>query len=97
MNSGSCSQMYVVILKTARCSFHYIPKVTSRHEKAIITTLDVIDGKEQREHAAQLEHFQISMNQLQKHVEWCQGILLRKKVFKFWKSIMLLLDGVEVF
>ena len=78
--------MYVVIVKTARCSFHYIPKVTSRHEKAIITSLDVIDGKEQREHAAQLEHFQISMNQLQEHVEWCQGILQRKKSVEILKE-----------
>ena len=63
-----------------------IPLHGARHEKAIITTLDVIDGKEQREHAAQLEHFQISMNQLQKHVEWCQGILQRKKSVQILKE-----------
>ena len=45
----------------------------------MITRLDVFEEKEQREHAAQLEHFQISMNQLQKQVEWYEGILLRRK------------------
>ena len=45
----------------------------------MITSLDIIEGKEHREHAAQLEHFQISINQLQTHVEWCEDMLLRKK------------------
>ena len=49
------------------------------HEKAIITSLDVIDGKEERQYSAQLEHLQVSRNQLQEHVECCEDILLREK------------------
>ena len=54
-------------------------RLLEEHETAMITRLDVFEEKEQREHAAQLEHFQISMNQLQKQVESCEGILLRRK------------------
>ena len=54
-------------------------RLLEEHETAMITRLDVFEEKEQREHAAQLEHFQISMNQLQKQVEWCESILLRRK------------------
>ena len=67
-------------------SVEELVRLLHEHEKAIITSLDVIDGKEQREHAAQLEHFQISMNQLQEHVEWCQGILQRKKSVEILKE-----------
>ena len=67
-------------------SVEELVRLLLEHEKAIITSLDVIDGKEQREHAAQLEHFQISMNQLQEHVEWCQGILQRKKSVEILKE-----------
>ena len=38
-----------------------------------------IRDRAQREHATQREHFQISMNQLQTHVDWCKDILQRKK------------------
>ena len=54
-------------------------RLLQEHEKAVITRLDVIEGKAQREHATQREHFQISMNQLQTHVDWCKDILQRKK------------------
>ena len=54
-------------------------RLLQEHEKAVITSLDVIEGKAQREHATQREHFQISMNQLQTHVDWCKDILERKK------------------
>ena len=54
-------------------------RLLQEHEKAVITSLDVIEGKAQREHATQREHFQISMNQLQTHVDWCKDILQRKK------------------
>ena len=54
-------------------------RLLREHEKAMIASLDIIDGKVQREHAAQLEHLEISRNQLQKHVEWCEGILQRNK------------------
>ena len=54
-------------------------RLLQEHEKAVITRLDVIEGKAQREHATQREHFQISMNQLQTHVDWFKDILERKK------------------
>ena len=54
-------------------------RLLHEHEKAIITSLDVIDGKEERQYSAQLEHLQISRNQLQEHVDFWQDILLRKK------------------
>ena len=56
-----------------------IIRILQEHEKAMMTSLDVIDGKVQREHAAQLEHLETFRNQLQEHVEWCEGILQRKK------------------
>ena len=60
-------------------SVEELKRLLQEHEKAMITSLDIIEGKEHREHAAQLEHFQISINQLQTHVEWCEDMLLRKK------------------
>ena len=39
-------------------------RLLEERETAMITRLDVLEEKEQRKHAAQLEHFQISMNQL---------------------------------
>ena len=48
-----------------------IIRILQEHEKAMMTSLDVIDGKVQREHAAQLEHLETFRNQLQEHVEWC--------------------------
>lgn len=35
-------------------SVEELVRLLHEHEKAIITSLDVIDGKEQREHVAQL-------------------------------------------
>ena len=64
--------------KVVKCVQELI-RLLHEHEKTVITSLDAIDGKEQREHTAQLDHFEISRNQLQKHVEWCEGILQRKR------------------
>ena len=63
----------------AMTSVEELMRLLQEHEKAVITSLDVIEGKAQREHATQREHFQISMNQLQTHVDWCKDILERKK------------------
>ena len=49
------------------------------YEKTEITKLEIIEGKYQREQAAQQEHFEISMNQLQTQVEGCENILKRSK------------------
>ena len=63
----------------AMTSVEELMRLLQEHEKAVITSLDVIEGKAQREHATQREHFQISMNQLQTHVDWFKDILERKK------------------
>ena len=54
-------------------------RLLQEHEKTMLTSLEAIDGKEQREHKVQLDHFEISRDQLQEHVEWCEGILQRKR------------------
>ena len=54
-------------------------RLLQEHEKTMLTSLEATDGKEQREHKAQLDHFEISRNQLQEHVERCEGILQRKR------------------
>ena len=64
--------------KVVKCVQEHI-RLLQEHEKTMITSLDAIDGKEQREHAAQLDHFETSRNQLQEHVELCEGILQRKR------------------
>ena len=60
-------------------SVEELMRLLQEHEKAVLTSLDVIEGKAQRDHATQREHFQISMNQLQTHVDWFKDILERKK------------------
>ena len=60
-------------------SVEELMRLLQEHEKDVLSNLDVIEGKAQREHATQREHFQISMNQLQTHVDWCKDILQRKK------------------
>ena len=64
--------------KVVKCVQELI-RLLHEHEKTMLTSLDAIDGKEQREHAAQLDHFEISRNQLQELVEWCESILQRKR------------------
>ena len=64
--------------KVVKCVQELI-RLFQEHEKTMLTSLEAIDGKEQREHKAQLDHFEISRNQLQEHVEWCEGILQRKR------------------
>ena len=63
----------------AMTSVEELMRLLQEHEKAVLTSLDVIEGKAQREHAMQREHFQISMNQLQTHVDWCKDILQGNK------------------
>ena len=72
-------QRIVAARNEAMTSVEELMRLLQEHEKAVITSLDVIEGKAQREHATQREHFQISMNQLQTHVDWFKDILERKK------------------
>ena len=64
--------------KVVKCVQDLI-RLLQEHEKTMLTSLEAIDGKEQREHKVQLDHFEISRNQLQEHVERCKGILQRKR------------------
>ncbi|XP_078374589.1 uncharacterized protein LOC144658124 [Oculina patagonica] len=52
-------------------------RVLKEHEIAIDTKLDVIEEQQKRDHATQLEHFQISVTQLKTSVEYCEAILQR--------------------
>ena len=70
----------------AMTSVGELMRLLQEHEKAVLTSLDIIEGKAQREHATQREHFQISMNQLQTHVDWCKDILQRKKSVKILQA-----------
>ena len=54
-------------------------RVLKEHETTTLTSLDVIDETEKRGHATQLEHFQLSINQLQTSVEHCEAILQRNQ------------------
>ena len=71
--------------KVVKCVQELI-RLLHEHERTVITSLDAVDGKEQREHTAQLDHFEISRSQLQKHVEWCEGILQRKRSAEILQS-----------
>ena len=72
-------------------SVEELVRLLQEHEKTVLTSLDIIEDKFQREHAAQLEHFQISMNQLEKHVEWCEGILQRSKIVEILQAHQVLI------
>ena len=72
-------QRIVAARSEVMTSVEELMRLLQEHEKAVLTSLDVIEGKAQREHATQREHFQISMNQLQTHVDWFKDILERKK------------------
>ena len=54
-------------------------RLLDEHEKAMKTSLDKIERKEQREHEAKLQHYQGPINQLQDHVERFENILQREK------------------
>ena len=71
--------------KVVKCVQELI-RLLQEHEKTMLTSLEAIDEKEQREHKAQLDHFEISRNQLQEHVERCEGILQRKRSAEILKA-----------
>ena len=72
-------------------SVEELVRLLQEHEKTVLTSLDIIEDKFQREHAAQLEHFQISMNPLEKHVEWCEGILQTSKSVEILRAHQVLI------
>ena len=72
-------------------SVEELVRLLQEHKKTVLTSLDIIEGKFQREHAAQLEHFQISMKQLAMHVELCEGILQKSKSVKILQARQVLI------
>ena len=52
-------------------------RVLKEHETAMVTTLDISEEAQQRDHATQMEHFQISITKLKTYVEYCEAILER--------------------
>ena len=54
-------------------------RLLDEHEKAMKTSLDKIERREQREHEAKLQHYQGPINQLQDHVERFENILQREQ------------------
>ena len=54
-------------------------RVLKEYETTTMSKLDVIEQTELRGNATQLEHFQTSIDQLQKSVEYCEAILQRNK------------------
>ena len=67
------------VRKEVRKSAEELRRLLHEHEKAMLTSLDKIERKEQREHEAKLQHYQGPINQLQDHVERFESILQRKK------------------
>ena len=54
-------------------------QLLKKHETTTMTNLDLQEETELRGHATQLEHFQTSINKLQKSVEYCEAILQRNE------------------
>ena len=63
----------------ALSSLEELMRVLKEYETTTMSKLDVIEQRELRGNVMQLEHFQTSINQLQKSVEYCEAILQRNK------------------
>ena len=61
-------------------------RVLRKHEAAMVTKLDVLDGAEQRNHATQLEHFQTCVTQFKTSMEHCEVILERNSSFEILQA-----------
>ncbi len=61
-------------------------RVLKEHEIAMDTKLDVIEGQQQRDHATQLEHFQLYSMQLKTSVEYCEAIIRRNNSVEILES-----------
>ena len=60
-------------------SLEELIRLLKKHESTTLTSLEVIEEKEQRGLVAQLQHFQCSAEQLQTSVECCEAILQRNQ------------------
>ena len=50
-------------------------RVLKEHERIMLTKLDVIEKAQQRDHSTQLEHLQVSVNELKSSVKNCEEVL----------------------
>ena len=76
----------------AMTSLEELMRVLKEHETATVASLDVIEEKEKRGHAAQLEHFQISIDQLQSSVEHCEAITQRNNSIEILQAHQALVE-----
>ena len=60
-------------------SLEELIRLLKKHESTTLTSLEVIEEKEQRGLVAQLQHFRCSEEQLQTSVEYCEAILQRNQ------------------
>ena len=60
-------------------SLEELIQLLKKHETPAMTNLDLQEETELRGHTTQLEHFQTSINKLQKSVEYCEAILQRNE------------------
>ena len=63
----------------ALSSLEELMRGLKEYETTTMSNLDVIEQRELRGNVMQLEHFETSINQLQKSVEYCEAILQRNK------------------
>ena len=61
-------------------SLEELIQLLKKHETSAMTNLDLQEETELRGHVTQLEHFQTSINKLQKSVEYCEAILQRNEM-----------------
>ena len=63
----------------ALTSLEELMRVLKEYEITTMSKLDVIEQRELRGNAIQFDHFQVSIDQLQKSVEYCEAIVQRNK------------------
>ena len=76
----------------AMTSLEELVRVLKEHETATVANLGVIEEKEKRGHATQLEHFQISIDQLQSSVEYCEAITQRNNSIEILQAHQALVE-----
>ena len=76
----------------ALTSLEELVRVLKEHETTTMSKLDVIEQTELRGHATQLDHFQTSINQLQKCVQCCEAILQRNKSIEILQAHQTLVE-----
>jgi len=71
-------------------------RVLKEHETAMVTKLNVIENKQHRDYAAQIEHLQISATQLKTSMEHCERILQGNNSVEILESKQGVIERCEV-